>query len=367
MIRLRTLLMVTLLVMINLPGAARADQAGDSAAALAQARQIFKYADSGDFNSMYDLIHPDAMEVIPRVVAVKTFGALYGDASVGRGVPVGIEFGPWTWGVTGQTYENAAAVSYEQPYVDNGEDKTLESTMYLVQDQQGEWRWFFGGSRSFVDSAIAAYGTDAANVATGGTKITDGDVIANTVNDLDTFWRGAFSYTDLKYVSPKVVVVHAGETDQTGCGEAAPGFWAFYCPPDVTMYLDEAFLTQLGTQSPFAESFVIAHEWAHHIQTAIGLNRVSANEEPQHWNDVFSVELELMADCMAGSWAKDVSARGLMVESDIKQTVVFAIKYLGDPDNISNYDEQAHGSGDQRADAIMAGYNDGFLACDISI
>ncbi|HRA47530.1 MAG TPA: neutral zinc metallopeptidase [Thermomicrobiales bacterium] len=353
-----------LLLVGALPSAVRADTASDSKAALAQARQIFRYGDTGDFNAMYDLLHPDAQAVIPRDAAVGALQAIYGADSVGRGVPVGVEFGSWTWGVTGQTYDNAAAVDFELPYEDNGVDKTIEDTMYLVADDQGEWRWFLGNSEDFVESLIANY---SGSIATNSTALTDGDIIENTVKDLDDFYRGAFEYTDLTYRSPKVVIVQQGDSADTACGPAATGFWAFYCPGDVTVYLDEAFLTELGKKAPFAESFVIAHEWAHHVQTSVGLVRVSANERPAEWNQVFSIELELMADCMAGAWAKDVSTRGLMTETDIEQTVDFTIQYLGDPDYISDYDPQAHGSAQQRADAIMAGYNDGFLSCNIVV
>jgi predicted metalloprotease len=360
--RALTLFLVMLMLATSMPIVARADTTQDSKDALAQARKIFRLADDGDFNAMYDLIHPDARELIPRITAVNTFQAIYGAEGVGRGVPTGVEFGSWTWGVTGKKYPNAAAVSFEQPYAENGEDKTLNDTMYLVRADDGEWRWFFGSTPEFVTEAIKMYGGSAST-----TPITEGDVINNVINDLDTFYRGAFKYTDLTYKSPAVVVVSAGDSEQTACGPAQTGFWAFYCPGDVTVYLDEAFLSELGKKAPFAEAFVIAHEWAHHIQTAIGLRRVEANEQPSEWNDVFSIELELMADCMAGAWAQDVGSRGLLNPDDIDQTVAFTIQYLGDPDYISDYDPQAHGSADQRKDAILAGYNNGFLACNITV
>src|SRR4051794_2427888 len=128
--------LITLLLLVGLvPTEVRADDTVDASDALAQARQIFRYADDGDFNSMYDLMHPDAQAVISRETAVATFKAIYRADSVGRGVPTGIEFGPWTWGVTGQEYDRAAAVTFEQPYEQNGEEQTLNDTMYLVQDQ----------------------------------------------------------------------------------------------------------------------------------------------------------------------------------------------------------------------------------------
>jgi predicted metalloprotease len=361
--RLISLLLAAILLATALPRAASADQAEDASAALAQARQIFKFASDGDYNAMYDLMHPDAQKVISRETAVATFKAIYGSGAVGRGVPIDISFGPWTWGVTGQEYEYAAAVSFEQPYEQDGKETVRSDTMYLVQDDQGEWRWFLGNSPDFVERIQTIYGGETADAV----PLTDGDIIENTVKDLDNFWRGAFSYTDLDYQTPGVVLVAEGDSEQTACGPATSGFWAFYCPPDVTVYLDEAFLTELGKKYTFAEAFVIAHEWAHHIQTSIGLYRVGQYEEPQTWNDVYSIELELMADCMAASWAKDLNDRGLLNQDDIDQTIEFTLKYLGDPPGISEYDQQAHGSAEQRAAAIKGGWEDGFLACNIQV
>jgi predicted metalloprotease len=270
--------------------------------------------------------------------------------------------GPWTWGVTGKTYDNAAAVSFEQPYKENGQEKILKDKMYLVKADDGQWRWFFGGTKEFVDLAIQTFG-DATAEAT--TPLTQGDVIDNTINDLDSFYRDAFSYTDLNYETPQVVVVQQGDSVMTACGPAETGFWAFYCPGDATLYLDDAFLTQLGQQAPFAEAFVIAHEWAHHVQTTVGLVRVE--NPPTEWNEVYSIDLELMADCMAGAWAQDVGTRGLLEEGDIDTTIQFTLQYLGDPPGVDPYNPQAHGTAEQRANAIMGGYNDGFLACNISV
>lgn len=150
------------------PTPVRASEAQDESDATARAEEIFRLADQEKFNAMYDLIHPDAHAVVPRVVAVNTFKELYALAEAGRSRVTGVEMGPWTWGVTGKTYEYAAAVEFEQPYKENGEDKLLEDTMYLVKSEDGEWRWFFGGTREFVDLAVETFG-EGATSETGGT------------------------------------------------------------------------------------------------------------------------------------------------------------------------------------------------------
>jgi predicted metalloprotease len=335
------------------------DQEADLREAVATAQEIFLLAAEGKYNAMYDRIHPDAHAVVPRAAAVGTFTELYAVAQAGRAQITGARMVSWTYPVTGQTYPYAAEISFEQPYVENGEEKLLQDTMYLVESD-GEWRWFFGASREFVEAAIARYGgRDQA--------LTEGDLLENVVSDLDEFYRDALSYTQFEYHSPGVVVIPEGQYAQTGCGPASSGFWAFYCPNDQTLYLDEPFLTTLEQQADFAAAFVIAHEWAHHVQTGVGIQRADPNEVPDHWNELYSVDLELMADCMSGAWALDVDTRGLLETDDVDEAIQFTIDYLGDPQYISEYDPQAHGTADERAQSFLNGYENGFLGCNVSV
>jgi hypothetical protein len=184
------------------------------------------------------------------------------------------------------------------------------------------------------------------------------------VDDLDVFYADVLGYTGAEYFTPGVVLVAPGRSVQTGCGPAQSGFWAFYCPLDQTIYLDEDLLSQVEEQADFAVAFVIAHEWAHHIQTVVGIERT---QSPDEWNEVYSIELELMADCMSGAWALDVDTRGLLESDDIDETVAFTIEYLGDPENIDEYDPQAHGSADLRRESFLLGYEEGFLGCNVTL
>jgi predicted metalloprotease len=336
------------------------DDLRDRATAAATAQAIFQLAADRNFNAMYDQIHPDAHAVVPRVAAVGTFQAAYDQVQPGRAQVLGVQLVPWTWGVTGQSYPRAAAVEFAQPYVDeDGNEAWLSDTMYLVQDERGAWRWFFGSSPEFVAQAIQQYGGAPAAAA-----ITEGDLIVNVVNDLDAFYRDVVSYTPYTYQSPGVVVVGEGQSEMTACGLAQGRFAGFYCPPDATIYLDVPFLANLP---PFAAAFVIAHEWAHHIQSGVGLIRVDPGQEPSQWNELYSIELEVMADCMAGAWAQDANTRGLLREGDIDQAVQLAIEALGDPLGVGELDPQAHGSGEERAQSIVNGYQYGFLACNVTI
>jgi hypothetical protein len=188
--RIVTLLMLALLApaVAYRPVTAQ-DDAQDRANASAAAQQIFQLAADRNFNAMYDLIHPDAHAVVPREAAIGAFQDIYTKYQASQSQIVGVKIVQWTWGVTGKTYDHAAEVDFVQPYTDqNGQQAFLQDSMYLVQDDQGTWRWFFGSSKQFVAQAIEQYsGTPVA------VSLTQGDLMQNVVNDLDAFWRDVVS------------------------------------------------------------------------------------------------------------------------------------------------------------------------------
>lgn len=365
---MRVLLAIFLVVMTLLAPLAISPAAGqtdrdvnrDRANAAATAAEILRMAGERKFNAMYDYLHPDATAVVPRAAAVGVFTDVYAEAQAGQAQITGVEMVPWIWGVTGTEYPYAAQISFIQPFVDENNQQTwLEDAIYLVESG-GEWRWFFGSSAEIVEQAIATYGQRTQ-------PVTEGDLIQNVVNDLDAFYADVLSYTETPYYSPGVVLVSAGDRVGTGCGPATPGFYAFYCPPDQTIYLEEQKLGEIAQTDDFIPAFVIAHEWAHHVQSGVGLERVNPFDQPDSWNEVYSIELELMADCMSGAWAQDLDTRGALEQGDIDATVDFTVSTLGDPGFIAEDDPQAHGSGPQRSQSILLGYSDGFLGCNIVI
>ena len=140
-----------------------------------------------------------------------------------------------------------------------------------------------------------------------------GQFVNSVTVDVQTFWQERFQQLGMTYPQT-VTVLFTGQT-QSGCGIASSATGPFYCPADQKVYLDTAFFDDLasrfGAPGEFAQAYVIAHEFGHHVQDALGtMDQVAAEQQsnPSKANDL-SIRLELQADCLAGVWANSVWAQ----------------------------------------------------------
>ena len=198
------------------------------------------------------------------------------------------------------------------------------------------------------------------------------------IESIQDFWTSTLG----DRYAPTQTVFFSGSV-QTDCGGATSGSGPFYCPADGFVYIDLSFFDQLQQQfgaqgGLFVNAYVIAHEYAHHVQNLLGTNRQVDPRETGPTSG--TVRLELQADCYAGAWANhaetvpDDSGRPLIAEitdDDIARALDAAGR-IGDDfiqenlgDGTVDQDAFTHGSSEQRRRWFLAGYESGDPAsCD---
>ncbi|MGI8658365.1 MAG: KPN_02809 family neutral zinc metallopeptidase [Candidatus Limnocylindria bacterium] len=186
--------------------------------------------------------------------------------------------------------------------------------------------------------------------------------ILGTVQSLDAYWADAFSGSDRSFVQPDLVLFTDGVDTQ--CGSASSAVGPFYCPLDQTIYLDLGFFDQLETQfgaegGPFAEEYVVAHEYGHHMQNLLGF--LEAGRDAGAEGD--AVRTELQADCFAGVWGGNAVDTGFLEPLTREQIgqALDAASVIGD-DRIQqqtqgqvNPETWTHGSSEQRQQWFSTG------------
>jgi uncharacterized protein len=191
--------------------------------------------------------------------------------------------------------------------------------------------------------------------------------VNDIVSDLEETWAGAFSGSSTPF-EPAQLVLFTGRTS-TGCGAGSAATGPFYCPADSRIYLDMSFFRELeqrfGAPGDFAQAYVIAHEYGHHIQNLLGINaevQRRSQDDPASANDL-SVLLELQADCLAGVWGHSLSAQEL--ESGDLEEALGAAASVGDDriqaSTTGRIDPEAwtHGSAEQRSRWFRVGFDSG--------
>ena len=345
-------------------------QADDSGAA-ETARELSLLEAERAFDELYERMHPDALAIVPRSAVVGWYESYFADRETAELTVTGVEPEPWTWGVTGVTYEDAVTVSFVQPYTVGGVAEDVPGEVHLVPFD-GEWGWFFGASQAFVDEQIALHGDDGtatlfslSEEPTAESPVPRDILFPEPLHaHVDQFWAARFQEAGRPYDSPGGVIAF-DEPIVTACGRAEPEQEAaFYCVIDEKIYYSTEFRALIENQiGDFAWVIVVAHEWGHHIQANLGFD---LGVVPDRAGEIPPIELEQQADCLAGAYAIDAEGTGWLDPGDIDEAL-YMTEISGDPPGTAWNDPRAHGTGDERIDAFMQGYTAGIAGCDLDL
>ena len=194
------------------------------------------------------------------------------------------------------------------------------------------------------------------------------------VNDVQKTWDRVFPSLGRNYTHATLVLYRDGT--RSGCGFAQAQMGPFYCPTDRKVYLDMGFFDELGQRfgapGDFAQAYVIAHEFGHHVQTLLGIEggvRRAMEQNPSQ-EKALSVRLELQADCLAGVWGHGTAERNILENGDVEKGLAAAAA-VGD-DRLQraagqrvNPESWTHGSASQRTEWFTRGLREGTVAaCD---
>ncbi len=196
--------------------------------------------------------------------------------------------------------------------------------------------------------------------------------LSTMMADNEDVWSKVLADNGIRY-RPARMIIYTGRTTTPG-GIADAKMGPFYMPMNETIYVDPTFFNELkerfGATGDFAEAYVIAHEFGHHVQNILGLtdkvHSAQGRISKEKYNQL-SVRLELQADFLAGVFAHHGQEKFRFLEHGDIEEAMRCAQAIGD-DRIQEQSQGrvqpdlfTHGTSAQRARWFNRGLRTGEL------
>ena len=171
----------------------------------------------------------------------------------------------------------------------------------------------------------------------------------------ESVWKKVFAYYGQPYVQPKYAEFFGSSGP---CGGGGP---AYYCIPQDTVYynrtelvkIQNAAAARLHTDGDYAALIVLAHELGHAVAHRLGDR------------EIFADRRENAADCMAGAATREAANARMLDPGDFEEAV-FSMNMAGQRGLRSGlFDQNTHGSPEERVLNFRVGYEKGWRACGL--
>ncbi|WP_433165934.1 neutral zinc metallopeptidase [Kribbella sp. CA-247076] len=149
-------------------------------------------------------------------------------------------------------------------------------------------------------------------------------------------WSPLVAQGDFYLEVPKLAAYKDVGEKSTTCGAPPPDSEAFYCPSDAAIFFEWELYLEEDPEDPEWDlvyfQFMLAHEYAHHLQSMIGiLAAYDANHESASAAVKLEDErrLELQADCLGAAFL-GANHRALQLTDEWREIFEYQVRDTGD-------------------------------------
>jgi uncharacterized protein len=176
-------------------------------------------------------------------------------------------------------------------------------------------------------------------------------LIQVATKSINQYWATRLPKMGKKYRPPTRINKYTPNAPiMTGCGASIPNN-AFYCTRDHSISYDyKLFERCYKTVGDCSVVTILAHEWGHLIQ----------NHLYPPSNGLYTIQLELQADALAGAYTKYAMSQGILEKGDLEEAVQ-SIYNFGD--DTPWFEPGAHGTPKERAQHFLKGVKEGIKGC----